>query len=107
MNLADNAAVHSDPGSTITLGSRADDDTVYFWVSDEGPGIPLAEQKHIFERFARGRGGPRRTDGVGLGLAIVKTIVEAHGGKVHIASAVGEGSTFTLALPLSGHEADT
>jgi signal transduction histidine kinase len=102
MNLADNAVTHSNADSTITLGSRAAEDTVYFWVKDDGPGIGLTDQQRIFERFARGRSGRRPTEGAGLGLAIVKAIVEAHGGKVNVTSAPGEGSTFTLALPISG-----
>jgi len=72
------------------------------WVEDHGEGIPPAEQEKIFERFYR-RGSElrRQTQGVGIGLSIVKHIVEAHGGRVLVRSAVGQGSRFTIELPLS------
>jgi signal transduction histidine kinase len=89
LNLAKNAVQHSAAGSTVSLGSRAVGDEVRFWVKDEGEGIPAAERTRIFERFSRGRGGPRRSDGAGLGLAIVEAIAEAHGGRVELASTPG------------------
>jgi signal transduction histidine kinase len=72
------------------------------WVEDHGQGIPPSEQEKIFERFYR-RGSElrRQTQGVGIGLSIVKHIVEAHGGRVLVRSAVGQGSRFTIELPLS------
>src|SRR5207302_8180650 len=74
---------------------------VTLFVEDNGEGIPPEEQEKIFERFYRR--GPelrRETQGVGIGLSIVKHIVEAHGGKVRVRSAVAEGSRFTIELPL-------
>jgi signal transduction histidine kinase len=74
------------------------------WVEDHGPGIPPQEHQKIFERFYRlGSELRRETLGVGIGLSIVKHIIEAHGGRVHVRSAVGEGSRFTLELPLNGN----
>jgi signal transduction histidine kinase len=75
---------------------------LHLWVEDHGEGIPPSEQEKIFERFYR-RGSElrRQTQGVGIGLSIVKHIVEAHGGRVLVRSAVGEGSRFTIELPLS------
>ena len=72
------------------------------WVEDHGEGIPAAEHEKIFERFYR-RGSElrRQTQGVGIGLSIVKHIVEAHGGKVLVRSAPGQGSRFTIELPVS------
>jgi signal transduction histidine kinase len=72
------------------------------WVEDHGEGIPPAEHEKIFERFYR-RGSElrRQTQGVGIGLSIVKHIVEAHGGKVLVRSAPGQGSRFTIELPVS------
>jgi signal transduction histidine kinase len=65
-------------------------------------GIPAADLDHIFDRFARADPGrSRHTGGFGLGLSIVKAIVDAHGGEVHVASAVGVGTTFEILLPLS------
>lgn len=71
-------------------------------VADTGMGIPEEELPHIFERFFRGE-KPRRMQvpGTGLGLAIVKEIVELHGGRVTVESRVGEGTTFTVWLPLA------
>ena len=67
---------------------------------DNGPGIPLADQEHLFERFYRvGGDRARQTGGTGLGLSIVKNIVQAHGGRVSLASRPGEGSAFTIRLP--------
>ncbi|MBI4657708.1 MAG: hypothetical protein HY735_02460 [Verrucomicrobia bacterium] len=71
------------------------------WVEDQGEGIPSEEHDRIFERFYRlGSELRRETQGVGLGLAIVKYIVEAHGGRVTVRSDVGQGSRFTVDLPL-------
>ena len=71
-------------------------------VSDHGPGIPPAAHEKIFERFYRlGSELRRETPGVGIGLSIVKHIVDAHGGRVCVNSAVGEGSRFTIELPLT------
>ena len=75
---------------------------VLLWVEDHGPGIPASEHEKIFERFYRpGSELRRQTQGVGIGLSIVKYIVEAHGGRVLVRSAVGQGSRFTIELPLS------
>jgi signal transduction histidine kinase len=71
------------------------------WVEDVGEGIPPEEHERIFERFYRR--GPelrRETQGIGLGLAIVRYVAQAHGGKVTVRSALGQGSRFTLELPL-------
>jgi len=74
---------------------------VQLWVEDHGKGIPSEEHERIFERFYRlGSELRRETQGVGIGLSIVKHIVEAHGGKVLVRSKVGEGSRFTIELPI-------
>ena len=68
---------------------------------DHGPGIPLHDQEHLFERFYRvGGDRARHTGGTGLGLSIVKNVVQAHGGRVSLKSRPGEGSTFTIFLPV-------
>jgi signal transduction histidine kinase len=78
--------------------------TVRLWVEDQGEGTPPGEHERIFERFYRSGSEMRRqTQGVGLGLAIVKHIAEAHHGRVTVRSAVGQGSRFTIELPVSTH----
>jgi len=68
-------------------------------VRDHGPGIPLEEQGKIFERYRRGSAAAG-VGGLGLGLHVVRQIVELHGGSVRVDARPGEGSTFTVALPL-------
>jgi signal transduction histidine kinase len=69
-------------------------------VRDSGPGILATELPHVFERFFRGTNvGEARASGSGLGLAIARSIVEMHGGQIEVASAIGEGSAFTVRLP--------
>jgi signal transduction histidine kinase len=94
-HLAPRIAHH---GSRITHHSSR----VLLWVEDHGEGIPASEHEKIFERFYRpGSELRRQTQGVGIGLSIVKHIIEAHGGRVLVRSAVGQGSRFTIELPLS------
>jgi len=99
MNLVDNAVVHTGPEDCITLGLDVGPREYRIWVTDTGSGIPKADQARMFDRFARGRNERRRSSGAGLGLSIVRAIAEAHRGTVEVASAPGEGSTFTLVLP--------
>ena len=71
-------------------------------VRDHGIGIPTRDLERIFERFYRvDRARSRETGGTGLGLAIVRHVAQAHGGEVTVQSREGEGSTFTLSLPLA------
>jgi signal transduction histidine kinase len=70
-------------------------------VRDCGVGIPLSNQSRIFERFYRIDEARSRSGGTGLGLAIVKTLIEAMGGTIDVFSQVGQGSTFTVSLPLA------
>ncbi len=127
INLLDNAIKHSSKGQVVTVGwelqqisqtaaaqpgkhenSASKDGPllpfVALWVEDHGEGIPLSEHEKIFERFYR-RGSElrRETSGVGIGLSIVKHIVEAHHGRIRVRSDVGQGSRFTLELPIDNH----
>ena len=105
VNLIDNALKHSSPGQVVMVGCDTVLETtcpvLQLWIEDHGRGIPPAEHQKIFERFYR-RGSElrRETQGVGIGLSIVKHIVEAHGGRVLVRSDVGQGSRFTIELPL-------
>ena len=95
VNLIDNAVKHSPKGSGITVGidfMSKGNRIVHLWVEDKGEGIPASEHERIFERFYRlGSEVRRETQGVGIGLSIVKHIVEAHGGKIIVRCARGQG----------------
>lgn len=102
VNLIDNAIKHSPTQGTVEVGLEFEAQRVLLWVEDHGEGIPPEDHERIFERFYR-RGSElrRETQGVGLGLAIVKYVTEAHRGKISVRSAVGQGSRFTVELPIT------
>ena len=100
-NLLDNAVKFSEPGGTVELEVARHDGGVTVSVRDRGIGIPRPEQDRIFERFYRvDKARSRLTGGTGLGLAIVRHAVLNHGGRLEVDSREGEGSTFTIHLPL-------
>ncbi len=99
-NLVDNAVRYSDPGTRVAIGLQREGASVEVLVTDQGPGIPEAEQERVFERFYRvDPARSRATGGTGLGLAIVKHVAAGHGGEVSLWSQVGQGSTFGIRLP--------
>jgi len=100
-NLVENAVRFTPPGGTVRVTMGADDvDGVRLAVSDTGVGIDAADLPYIFRHFYRAdQSRARSSGGTGLGLAIVKSLVEAHGGRVAVDSAVGRGSTFTVTFP--------
>jgi signal transduction histidine kinase len=100
-NLLMNALKFSGNGSHVTITGHNKGDVVVIGVIDNGPGIPLDEQKLVFEKFYRGRNHLSRTMGTGLGLAISKSVIEKHGGKIWVESKLGEGSQFFFALPVA------
>lgn len=97
-NLLGNAVKFSEPQRRVRVGVRRGDGEISFVVADEGPGIAPEHLPHLFDRFWRVRGS--RRDGTGLGLWIVKGLVEAHGGRVGVDTALGKGSVFSFTVPL-------
>ncbi|WP_158008240.1 PAS domain-containing sensor histidine kinase [Methyloceanibacter methanicus] len=98
-NLLSNAIGFSEPNSVARLTCRRDGAMIAFSVADEGPGIPEDFQDTVFDRFESRTQGSRHR-GAGLGLSIVKSLAELHGGTVTVESAPGQGSRFTVRLPL-------
>src|SRR5262249_32282441 len=97
VNLLENAIKYSTTDPRIEIRAAADDDYVTFAVTDNGIGIAQGHQRRIFRRFYRvDQALSRHTGGVGLGLSIVESIVRGHGGTIEVASAPGQGSTFTI-----------
>jgi len=102
VNLLDNAIKYSGPEQAVEVGACVVDDRLAFVVRDHGIGIPTRDLERIWERFYRvDRARSRDTGGTGLGLAIVRHVAQAHGGEVTVQSREGEGSTFTLYIPLA------
>ena len=103
LQLADNAAKYSTAGAPIVIATAVSGTGTVSWlnlsVRDSGPGIPPEAQERIFERFSRLESS-RGTEGTGLGLSIVSAIAAAHGGSALLSSAPGQGSTFTIRIPL-------
>jgi signal transduction histidine kinase len=98
-NLIDNALKYAPAGGRVTVQVQTEGPDALLIVSDNGPGIPPDELPKIWDRLFRGDRS-RTERGLGLGLSLVKAIVEAHGGRVEASSAVGQGSRFTVRLPL-------
>ena len=121
INLIDNALKHSAKDAAVMVGLEMDGvhesrsstapqhapappPRLRLWVEDHGDGIPAEEHERIFERFYRvGSELRRKTPGVGIGLSIVRHIAEAHGGRVTVRSAPGQGSRFTIEWPIRSH----
>lgn len=115
-SLIENALKYTPGGGRITLGARASGNEVSFYVTDTGVGIPREDMAHIFEKFYRGKSsgichGDVLSDqsavaGVGLGLYLAKNLIAQLGGRIHVISEVGRGSTFTVEVPVWVDEND-
>ena len=97
-NLIENAIKFTPLAGKITIRGHADAGQIILEVEDNGPGIPLDDQPHVFEKFYRGSNLADTTNGTGLGLSIVKSIVEKHRGRIWLESS-RQGTTFTVILP--------
>jgi PAS domain S-box-containing protein len=101
LHLISNAVKYSPDGGDVTLGLSHDDGFVRISVSDPGIGIQPSDLPHVFDRFTQADMSDTRSfGGVGLGLYLAKQVVDAHRGRVEVESTPGEGSTFTIVLPV-------
>jgi two-component system, OmpR family, sensor kinase len=100
LNVIHNAIEHCPEGADIQVYTARSPNAALIRVQDNGPGIALAEQRYVFERFYRGAGTSRQR-GLGLGLSIAKALLCSQGGGIELTSTPGEGCCFLMALPLA------
>jgi two-component system phosphate regulon sensor histidine kinase PhoR len=101
INLVHNAIQYTPEGGLISVRWEVTSDYIQLAVRDNGKGIPAMDLPHVFERFFRvDRARNRNSGGTGLGLSITKHLVELHGGSIEVDSVLGDGSCFTIILPL-------
>jgi signal transduction histidine kinase len=104
VNLVGNAINYTPSGGVVTLGLGKVEEQAKLTIQDTGPGIPSEDLPHVFERFYRGEKSRTRSrdgKGFGLGLSIAYWIIRNHGGSIEVESTLGEGSTFSVWLPLA------
>jgi two-component system, OmpR family, sensor histidine kinase BaeS len=99
-NLLSNAIKYTPTGGQVCVGAGCEPKDLWISVADTGPGIPIEKQAQVFEPFQRGADGRPFPQGMGLGLAIARDLVNAHGGHINLESQPGQGSRFTIWLPL-------
>ena len=104
VNLLQNAARHSAPGTSIRISAKSIGQSVQFSVEDEGPGIPPEGRQDVFDPFYRGKErsviGKGKTAGTGLGLAVTRAAVEAHSGQIWVDSSEYGGARFSFTIPI-------
>jgi signal transduction histidine kinase len=100
LNLVSNAIKYNHENGRITMTARLQDQELSLGVSDTGPGISEEDRTHLFERFYR-IPGSEGAEGSGLGLSIANKIVEEHNGRIEVSSTLGEGTIFTVILPVT------
>jgi signal transduction histidine kinase len=101
-NYLTNALKYSPEAASVEVGVEVEAGQARVWVRDQGPGIPLEDQAHLWDQFRRGKGADAqsgRAEGLGLGLYLCKQLIERQGGQVGLESQSGAGSTFWLRLP--------
>ena len=99
-NITDNAIKYTGEGGFVKIGLSKEGKNIVIQIEDNGPGIPLAEQEHVFDRFYRlDDSRARETGGTGLGLAIAKEAVILHGGEIKLSSEEGLGCVFSVYIP--------
>jgi signal transduction histidine kinase len=103
INLMENASKFSPGGGRIEVGARQEDSVIHMWVKDNGPGIPAAEQEHIFNKFTRLHGNSR-PGGLGIGLAFCRLAVLGHGGRIWVESEPSKGAAFHFTFPIATPE---
>jgi two-component system sensor histidine kinase KdpD len=99
VNLLDNMAKYTPPGSTVTIKATHDQQSLVVMVEDDGPGLPAGQEEKLFDKFVRGETESSKP-GVGLGLAICRAILKAHGGDIRAEQRPGGGARFVFRLPL-------
>ncbi len=99
-NLISNAVKYSPAGNEVTVTVEVSVTHLRVSVADQGIGMTIEEQKHVFEKFWRADASSTAVEGTGLGMVIVKHIVEAHGGKIWVSSRKGKGTVISFTLPL-------
>jgi PAS domain S-box-containing protein len=103
INLMENSVKFTPADGKLEAGASHEGDWIHMWVKDNGPGIPVAEQDRIFDKFTRLRGGTK-SSGLGIGLAFCRLAVLGHGGKIWVESEPGVGSIFHFTFPVATTE---
>jgi signal transduction histidine kinase len=100
LNLLDNAVKYGPEGQVVTVCVRRSADEIVLSVDDEGPGIPVADRRRVFDAFERlDRLGAPKTSGAGIGLTVVRDLAVAHSGRAWVEAAPGGGARVAVALP--------
>jgi signal transduction histidine kinase len=100
LNLLSNALKFTPEGGRIDVGATVNEGVVEVSVADTGTGIAPEDQEAIFEEFRQVGRADKKVEGTGLGLALSRKFIELHGGRIWVKSQLGQGSTFTLTLPV-------
>ena len=103
INLMENSIKFMQTGGALDVGAQVEENWLHIWIKDNGPGIPLAEQDRVFDKFTRLR-GKGKPGGLGIGLAFCRLAVQGHGGRIWVESEMGNGASFHFTFPIATHE---